>query len=195
MKLLKWLVVLMVLIVAAWFAGFLPFVDKYLPFLNANKQQKTVADIRNTGTAMFTWLTDQAALQPDHPAVPRMALHAPEIPSSGWSLDFLFSQARAAPAQSVAMQDYKQVTVAEVEKVLVPKYMASVPKTDAWGHPYEYFMDLKNPLNKQVLAIRSPGRDGKFSSTTYPVGEFTPSSYDEDMVWADGFFVRWPQKN
>ena len=29
---------------------------------------------------------------------------------------------------------------------------------------------------------------------TYTVTGFDPTDYDRDIVWADGFFVRWPQK-
>ena len=39
----------------------------------------------------------------------------------------------------------------------------------------------------------SSGRDKTFT-TTYTTGPFDPTDYDQDIVWADGFFVRWPQK-
>jgi len=28
----------------------------------------------------------------------------------------------------------------------------------------------------------------------YQVAMFDPSDYDQDIVWADGFFVCWPQQ-
>jgi hypothetical protein len=71
--------------------------------------------------------------------------------------------------------------------------MQELPKTDAWGHAYEYYVDSENPLAQTVMLIRSPGRDGKFSGSVYQVGSFEPGSFDEDIVWADGFFVRWPE--
>ncbi|MFP5288928.1 MAG: hypothetical protein ACLGI9_24540, partial [Thermoanaerobaculia bacterium] len=64
---------------------------------------------------------------------------------------------------------------------------------DGWGHPYEYYLNVENPLAPQVMGIRSPGRDGEFSAVSYTVGPFDPYDFDEDIVWADGFFVRWPQ--
>lgn len=42
------------------------------------------------------------------------------------------------------------------------------------------------------MATRSPGRDGEFSGDTYTVSQFPGGSYDGDIVWADGFFARWP---
>jgi len=45
------------------------------------------------------------------------------------------------------------------------------------------------------MMIRSPGRDGVFSAADYDVSSFTPSDFDQDIVWADGFFIRWPEKS
>jgi hypothetical protein len=46
------------------------------------------------------------------------------------------------------------------------------------------------------MAIRSLGRNkAAEGSGTYSVTSFDPTNYDQDIVWADGFFVRWPQKN
>jgi hypothetical protein len=44
------------------------------------------------------------------------------------------------------------------------------------------------------MAIRSAGRDGAFSGDTYTAGAFDPLDYDQDIVWADGVFIRWPQR-
>ena len=66
--------------------------------------------------------------------------------------------------------------------------------TDGWGHPLEYYLNTENPTAPQVMGIRSPGRDGTFSGGRYTVGAFDPGDFDEDIVWADGTFVRWPQR-
>ncbi len=44
------------------------------------------------------------------------------------------------------------------------------------------------------MAIRSQGRNARTPRGTYTVTAFDPTDYDQDIVWADGFFVRWPQK-
>ena len=36
--------------------------------------------------------------------------------------------------------------------------------------------------------------DQTFSGGSYQAAAFDPTDYDQDIVWADGFFVRWPQK-
>jgi hypothetical protein len=132
-------------------------------------QKKTVADIRNVGTAMFSWLTDQvgagAAGQPQ-----------------AWGA-----------SKIVALKQYPLISRNELEKILVPKYIQSIQETDGWGHPYEFYLNTANPVAKEVMSIRSPGRDGRFSATDYTVGPFASNNFDEDIVWSDGFFVRWPQ--
>ena len=132
-------------------------------------EKKTVADIRNTGTAMFSWLTDHVG--------------------AGGAGQSQTSEA----SKVVALEQYPPISRQELGKILVPQYMQSIPETDGWGHPYEFYLNTENPLAKQVMGIRSPGRDGKFSATAYTVGPFAPDNFDEDIVWSDGFFVRWPQ--
>jgi hypothetical protein len=51
---------------------------------------------------------------------------------------------------------------------------------------------VENPLAAQVMSLRSPGRDGFFADNSYEITSFDPEAFDEDIVWADGFFVRWP---
>ncbi len=129
-----------------------------------NAQKQTVADLRNVGTAMFSWLTDE------------------------------MSAGAAGQDQQVAIADFPAISRQDLTELLVPEYTQEVPEKDGWGHPYEYYLDVKDLVGQKVIAIRSPGRDGKFSSSPYAIGHFEPSDYDQDIVWADGFFVRWPQK-
>jgi hypothetical protein len=49
-------------------------------------------------------------------------------------------------------------------------------------------------LNERVMSIRSPGRDGVFSGDRYDVSGFAPEDQGEDLVWVDGFFARWPER-
>ncbi|HKV06643.1 MAG TPA: DUF2059 domain-containing protein [Thermoanaerobaculia bacterium] len=133
------------------------------------RQKRTISDIRNTGTAMFSWLTDQVGAA-----------------AAGQSQ----TEKKTPP---VDLENYPPISHEELEKILVPDYLQELPKTDGWGHPYEYYLNVKDPMAQQVMMIRSPGKDGKFSDGPYSVGAFEPADFDEDIVWADGFFVRWPQ--
>ncbi len=198
---MKKVVIAVVLIVAiagvAWY---------FMVLRHPPAQKRTVADVRNAGTAMFSWLVDQVGVAPEAPALypnhvdpayqkgRAMLVRAEPTPFVSFA-----SLTLAAPTplpqniQSVDVGSYKKRTVEEVEKLLVPEYIQAVPRTDGWGHAYEYYLDTENPVAERVMLIRSPGRDGKFSGSVYQIGPFEPGSFDEDIVWADGYFVRWPQ--
>lgn len=137
---------------------------------DAGAQKRTVADIRNVGTAMFSWLTDQVGAA-----------------AAGQS-----QTEYVAPP--IDLKDYPPISHEELTKLLVPDYIMKIPEKDGWGNSYEYFLNASNPLAQQVMTIRSPGRDGKYSERIYTVTSFDPDDVDEDIVWADGYFIRWPQR-
>jgi prepilin-type N-terminal cleavage/methylation domain-containing protein len=140
-------------------------IPNFLDALQKAKQKRTVADVRNTGTAMFSWLTDQVGA------------------------------AAAGASATVVMGSYgSSMGGAALGSILVPQYMQEVPVADGWKTAYEYYLKTASPLDPQVMAIRSLGRDKTAEGTSYSVTSFDPTNYDEDIVWADGFFVRWPQK-
>ena len=142
-------------------------IPNFLDALQKAKQKRTVADVRNTGTAMFSWLTDQVG-----------------------------AAAAGAAATDVVLSSYlTPVNGAAIGSILVPQYMQEVPSVDGWKTAYEYYLKTAAPLDPQVMAIRSMGRNKTAEgSGTYSVTSFDPTDYNQDIVWADGFFVRWPQK-
>lgn len=133
-------------------------------------QKRTVQQMRNTGTAMFSWLTDQ---------VGAAAAGQSQVPDD----------------KRVSLDQVPLLSQDELQQILVPMYIQTVPEKDGWGNPYEYHLNVKDPLSPNVMSIRSAGRDGRFSADDYTVTAFDPEDFDEDIVWADGFFVRWPQAN
>lgn len=135
--------------------------------LQKAKQKRTMGDMRDVGTAWFSWLTDQISA--------------------------------AAAGQSQKTYDLSvlttQLTGDELLETLFPNttffYIQDVPNKDGWGNDMEYYY-AGSPLASQVMAIRSPGRGGTFAGTSYIVGPYNATLYGEDIVWADGFFVRYP---
>jgi hypothetical protein len=79
----------------------------------------------------------------------------------------------------------------ELRQMLVPIYMQQLVTEDGWGNPLEFRLG-KDYLQAQVFSIRSPGRDGVYSGHTYEAGGFDSTDYNQDIVWADGYFVRFP---
>ena len=144
-------------------------IPNLLDALQKAKQKRTVGDIRAVGAAWFSWLTDQvgaaaagAANQYDYSGL-ATPVTAPNL------LNTLF--------QSTSMF-----------------YIQVVPTNDGWGNPYDYRWS-GNVLSAQVVGICSEGRDGGTTTGctgTYTMGPFNATKYDEDIVWADGFFIRYP---
>jgi prepilin-type N-terminal cleavage/methylation domain-containing protein len=134
--------------------------------LQKGKQKRTMGDIRITGLAMFSWVTDQSA-----------------------------AAAAGANATVVDLANYGTVmAVSDLTTVLIPQYIQSVPVLDGWRSPYQYYLRTDNPHATQVMAIRSFGRDRTPDAAKYTVTGFDPTDYDRDIVWADGYMVRWPAK-
>jgi hypothetical protein len=126
-------------------------------------QRKTVGDLRNVGTAMLAWLTDHDGGGPA------------TLPCAG--------------ELAIFGSDCPLATHAQVAAALVPTYIDEVPEKDAWGNPYQFLLDLERGL----IGMRSPGQDGKYERDAYSSSKFPPAELDRDLVWRNGFFVRWPQ--
>ncbi len=84
------------------------------------------------------------------------------------------------------------LTYAEVTTLLSPTYMRNIPRADGWGYSLDFATD--QPIGgpqATTYAIRSPGRDGRFSGSTYTAGPTT--EFDCDIVYSGGSFVVWPE--
>jgi type IV pilus assembly protein PilA len=144
-------------------------IPNFLDALQKSKQKRTEADMRNLGTAMFSWLTDQAGA----------------------------AAAGASATGDVNLANFKSTTQTDLSTVLVSQYIQSIPVKDGWRHNFSYYMNYANPLGGVgIMAILSYGRDGQpeAGSPDYTVTGFDPTDYDRDLVWADGYFARAPQK-
>ena len=141
-------------------------IPNFLDALQKAKQKRTVADMRNTGTAMFSWLTDQVG-----------------------------AAAAGASNSNVNLGSYGGVKpIGTMASLLTPQYLQDIPALDGWKNPYDYYLNSTATMSQQVMAVRSNGRGNVPVGDDYTVTSFEPTDYDQDIVWADGFFVRWPQK-
>ena len=143
-------------------------IPNLLDALQKAKQKRVVGDERNVGSAWFSWLTDQIG-------------------------------AAAAGTSTTGTYDWSGLTSdVTADNLLQTLYVSStmfyiqeVPTKDGWGNDYDYQWS-GNPLTAQVMGIRSGGRGGQFTGTSYTMGPFVATDYNQDIVWADGFFVRYP---
>ena len=141
-------------------------IPNLLDAMQKAKQKRTMGDMKVIGTAMFSWLTDQSA-----------------------------AAAAGASASVVDLTQYgTQLQPSDLTTVLVSQYIQAIPTLDGWQSPYQYYLRTDNPHAAQVMAIRSLGRDKTAEGDQYNVTAFDPTDYDRDIVWADGFMVRYPQK-
>jgi prepilin-type N-terminal cleavage/methylation domain-containing protein len=141
-------------------------IPNLLDALQKAKQKRTVADMRITGTAMFAWLTDEVG-----------------------------AAAAGAGVTSVTMAQYSTISLTNLKTLLIPQYIETIPDRDGWKHAYAYHLKTGvSVLDRNVMLIFSSGRDTNAPAASYDVGAFDPTDYDQDILWADGFFVRWPQK-
>jgi prepilin-type N-terminal cleavage/methylation domain-containing protein len=139
-------------------------IPNFLDALQKAKQKRTVSDEKNTGTALMSWLTDQQG-----------------------------AAAAGASSTQVDLADYGDpFTATQLTTILVPQYTQLVPEKDGWKHVYNYWIDTTANTTNHAFAIQSGGADSA-SGTAYTVGAFDPTDYNQDIAWADGYFVRWPQ--
>ena len=140
---------------------------------NAN-QTRTQADMKSVGTAWMQWLTDQVSAA-----------------AAGSSTTATFTWSEFT---------YPDFSHADLFALLRPSnsffYMQDVPVNDGWNHPYRYgFAGSDKLLSTQVIGIWSGGRDGSASGqpeSSYEIGAFPGTEFNQDLVWADGYWVRWP---
>ncbi len=142
-------------------------IPNLLDAMQKAKQKRTVAEIKIIGTGMMSWLTDQTGAA---------------------------AAGATTTTNSTDISDYLPISSAVLQTVLEPNYVGQLPSLDGWKHPYDYYLNVTDPTNKHVMAIRSSGFDGNPSGDTYTFGSFDPTDYAQDIVWTDGFFIRWPQK-
>lgn len=146
-------------------------IPNLLDALQKAKQKRTVSDLRNTGTAWMSWLTDQVGAA-----------------SAGGTKTY--------STAGFVVRDYEQVY-----EYLRPTdtffYMQEVPALDGWNNPVQFAAN-NNILRPSVMAIAAKARDNEFiqwlgTGADIPVLPFIATDYDQDIVWADGYFVSWPE--
>ncbi len=144
-------------------------IPNLLDALQKAKQKRTIADIRNIGTAWMSWLTDQAGA-------------ASAGAGKTWN------------GGNTTTQSYE-----EVFGYLHPSatffYMQEVPEFDGWGHEIQFGMNPKL-YEANVLIICSGGRNGLLAKGCAGgeqiVGDYLTIDYDRNIIWADGALIQRP---
>jgi prepilin-type N-terminal cleavage/methylation domain-containing protein len=142
-------------------------IPNLLDALQKAKQKRTVGDMRDVGAAWFSWLTDQVGAA-----------------AAGGTKTYDFT----ALTEVMTGDDLLSTLFPDDANIF---YIQEVPNRDGWGGDYIYAYS-GNPLSAQVMGIISGGRNDDAAVGVFTMGPFLASDYDQDIVWADGFFVSYP---
>jgi len=82
------------------------------------------------------------------------------------------------------------VSFGDLQGLLTPDYIKSLPQEDGWGTDLEFACDLASAA--QIYGIRSAAYDKEFDSDTYTVG--LTSALACDIVYSNGVFIAYPQE-
>lgn len=154
------------------------------------KQARTVADLRNLGTAILSWVTDTCC--GDSPSAEGERLAWPSGPCAGSVSGGEDAAGAWVPPVGERLEYEELVSLLRPSEKL--RYMDAIPEFDAWGSPYEVYLRRDDLLAERIVMIRSAGADGVFDGDCYTPGHFDPADEGTDIVWGDGFFVQWPQR-
>ena len=140
-------------------------IPNLLDALQKAKQKRTVADIRTIGTAWMSWLTDSSSA------------------AAAGSGTYTFGLTACSHACLVNLLRPSNTFY----------YLQEVPATDGWKTNLGFgFNSAAVLVGVNVMEIRSAGRDAVFSGSSYSVGPFVTTDYNQDIVWADGYMVHYP---
>lgn len=160
----------MVLVVAIIMIVSSVLIPNLIDAIHKAKQKRTMAELNMIGTAWLSWLTDQVGV------------------------------ASAGQSKLYDTDGFESVSYDELFHYLHPSstffYMDRVPRTDGWGSSLLYFRnpDLRSDRQLMMCALaRDNVADSCDISGPIPVAPFLATNYDLDIIWADGYLVRWPE--
>jgi bla regulator protein BlaR1 len=136
------------------------------------RQKETVLRMRSIGNALMAWYTDEGI-------------------TAGDSSE---SEGEDDSGSGLHWSDCPSISHEELSALLVPRYLDELPMADGWGAAFELCLDTSgSPRAAWVAAVRSAGSDGRFDVDRYTPGAFPADETENDIVWMDGYFARWPQ--
>ncbi len=142
-------------------------IPNLLDALQKARQKRTMTDMRGIGIGWMSWQSDQTG-------------------------------AASAGQQMFNTQPLADVPYDTMVTFLTPSntffYVQKLPAADPWGTPYRFKKTAGN--RSESIFLCSAGRDDVFTACELdqiPVQRFLTTDYDQDIIWADGVFVRWPE--
>lgn len=99
--------------------------------------------------------------------------------------------ASSIEAMATDTNAYPDVSFDELEKLLSPTYIKTVPRVDAWGTPFAYV------ANGSRYRFVSAGADRKFEESSQRLGPqrvegVAQEDPNADIIFEDGSFIQYP---
>ena len=146
------------------------FIPNWIDAIHKAKQKRTMAELNQIGNAWMSWLADQVGV------------------------------ASAGAAKTYDAGSFTQLTYQQLFGYLHPSntffYLDTLPERDAWGSQISYYQNPNLGSDSQLM-ICAAARDDTFdicaNRGSLPVGPFLSTDFDQDIVWADGVLLRWPE--
>lgn len=136
--------------------------------LQKAKQKRTMSDMRSSGSAWMSWLTDQVGA------------------------------ASAGAAKQYVPTGQAAVAYSTLLGYLRPSntffYTQDLPQFDGWRNPLSFGLG-SNVLTATVISMYAPARDGNLDNgpgSTADAYTYLGTDYDQDIIWGDGYFIRYP---
>jgi len=140
--------------------------------VNRSRQKQTMADMRTIATAWEAFATDRDEYSAD-------VFRGP-----AGSMD---------DVDRLEFDRYHRVSYADLQRTLRPKYIGSLPKTDAWGSDFEFrTADYNSKGRAMSYAIRSLGSDRRAEPGPYKNSRIV--TYEQDLVLSLGNFITYPEE-
>lgn len=160
-------------------------IPNLLDAIQKAKQKTTLADQRTIGTAVFSFITDRV---------------------SGAAAGRSATTTYNAPTDAITIDEIRTLLISndgsDPDDTRV-NYIQEIPENDGWGNAY--VMRLRGGATPtaadlqgagSIFAIASSGRDGEFNEGdlggSIERDSFNATDYDQDIVWADGYYIRKP---
>lgn len=138
-----------------------------------DRKKQTIADLRSITAAFEALMTDREG----GPPTPGHPYHGK---NAGGTLHLVHYTKRSADfmekffGNGLYTKDFPRDGM----------YIRSVPRKDGWGNDFEFYLH-EGLQCRDVLLVRSPGRDGRYSGSVYQESRrVAPDAYDEDLVFS-----------
>jgi general secretion pathway protein G len=108
------------------------------------------------------------------------------------------SVATAVEAYGAENNGYPNVaSLNDLRPLLTPKFIASLPMVDGWGHPMRYACVAEQEGRCTSYVVGSSGKDGRFTHEDAREYVASPaggtSNFDCDLVYSNGQFIEYPE--